>query len=281
MFNVIRMEFYRMFQSKSFYIASICLIFTIFFSTSMSAQEWNHTTFEERQALHELFLSNAETDQIAIAVSIPTDPDARVTVYDLFFANVKSKLIALVFACFTVIYTTADITSGYIKNIAGQLKNRRFLIYAKAISLFVYCAGSMLFLVVIHAVCNQLFFGYIEWGAWGEFLAYIGIQTLLHYAFMLFIMMLALVLKNNILATALSIGFCINMQIVFYGFIDKLVNKLGISSYHTREYTVLGNISRIGMQITHQTAMQAMMVTLVFLVLSVWIASTIFARRDI
>lgn len=281
MFNAIRMEIYRMFQSKSFYIALISLIFTIFFSTNMSAQEWNHTTLEERQALHELFLNNAETDQIAIAVSIPTEPDAHVTVYDLFFANVKSKLIALVFACFTVIYSTADITSGYIKNIAGQLKNRRFLIYAKALSLLIYCTGSMVLLVGIHAICNQLFFGYIEWGPWNAFLPYIGIQILLHYAFILFIMMLATVLKNNILTTALSIGFCINIQIIFYGFIDKLVNKIGMTAYHTREYTVLGNISRIGMQITQKTAIQAILVTLVFLIFSVWIASTVFNKRDI
>lgn len=281
MFNAIRMEIYRMFQSKSFYIALISLIFTIFFSTNMSAQEWNHTTLEERQALHELFLNHAETDQIAIAVSIPTEPDSHVTVYDLFFANVKSKLIALVFACFTVIYSTADITSGYIKNIAGQLKNRRFLIYAKALSLLIYCTGSMVLLVGIHAICNQLFFGYIEWGPWNAFLPYIGIQILLHYAFILFIMMLATVLKNNILTTALSIGFCINIQIIFYGFIDKLVNKIGMTTYHTREYTVLGNISRIGMQITQKTAIQAILVTLVFLIFSVWIASTVFNKRDI
>lgn len=281
MSNVIRMEFYRMFQSKSFYIALICLILTILFSTSMVAQEWNHTTPEERQELHELFLGNVEDEQIAIAVSIPTAPDAHITVYDLFFANVKSKLIALVFACFTIIHTTADITSGYVKNIAGQLKNRRFLIYAKAISLFVYCAGSMVFLVFLHAVCNQLFFGYMEWGPWKAFLIYVGIQTLLHYAFLLFVMMLALILNNNIVTTALSIGFCINIQIIFYGFIDKFVNRFGFSSFHTRNYTILGNISRIGMQISTQTVIQAMLVAFASMVLSIWIAGTVFAKRDL
>ena len=123
MLNVIRMEFYRMLKSKSFYIAGICLILTMLFSTNMSAEEWKKSTPEERQELHELFLREAQTESVAtISVTIPTEANARVTVYDLFFANIKSKLIALVFACFTVIYATADITSGYVKNIAGADK---------------------------------------------------------------------------------------------------------------------------------------------------------------
>lgn len=164
MLNVIRMEFYRMLKSKSFYIAGICLILTMLFSTNMSAEEWKKSTPEERQELHELFLREAKTESVAIAVTIPTEANARVTVYDLFFANIKSKLIALVFACFTVIYATADITSGYVKNIAGQIRNRKSLIYAKTLSLLVYCVGSMGFLIPIQAVCSQLFFGYVEWG---------------------------------------------------------------------------------------------------------------------
>lgn len=96
MLNVIRMEFYRMLKSKSFYIAGICLILTMLFSTNMSAEEWKKSTPEERQELHELFLREAKTESVAIAVTIPTEANARVTVYDLFFANIKSKLIALV-----------------------------------------------------------------------------------------------------------------------------------------------------------------------------------------
>ena len=281
MLNVIRMEFYRMLKSKSFYIAGICLILTMLFSTNMSAEEWKKSTPEERQELHELFLREAKTESVAIAVTIPTEANARVTVYDLFFANIKSKLIALVFACFTVIYATADITSGYVKNIAGQIRNRKSLIYAKTLSLLVYCVGSMGFLIPIQAVCSQLFFGYVKWGPWKDFLYYLGIQTLLHYAFILTMMMLAVILKNNILTTALSIGLCINFQLIFYGFLDKFVNRMGISGWHTREYTITGNISLIGMQISAETAGHAAVVAVVFLILAVWITGIVFDLRDI
>ena len=174
---------------------------------------WKKSTPEERQELHELFLREAKTESVAIAVTIPTEANARVTVYDLFFAKYKIKVDC---PCFCLLYCdlcNSGYYQQYVKNIAGQIRNRKSLIYAKTLSLLVYCVGSMGFLIPIQAVCIELFFGYVEWGPWKDFLYYLGIQTLLHYAFILTMMMLAVILKNNILATALSIGLCINFQV--------------------------------------------------------------------
>ena len=61
-----------------------------------------------------------------------------VSVFDLFYGNIKGKFLALFMVIFAVLYSTADMTSGFIKNIAGQVRDRRGLVFAKGVSLFVY-----------------------------------------------------------------------------------------------------------------------------------------------
>ena len=123
MLNMIRMEFFRMFKLKSLYIIWIIMAVVIGCTTYMSVEELDMMTQEEKQQMYE----EEQKSEVAfgLAVTTPTKPDAQVSVYDMFYANMKGKIIALFMVIFTVLYSTGDISSGYVKNIAGQVKNRR------------------------------------------------------------------------------------------------------------------------------------------------------------
>ena len=92
---------------------------------------------------------------------------------------------ALFLVIFTVLFSSADIGSGYIKNIGGQVRSRRNLIFSKASVLFVYTTVTMLLYFIIQIIAQQMYFGYLEWGNGSELLRYFGIQILLHYALVL------------------------------------------------------------------------------------------------
>ncbi len=65
----------------------------------------------------------AENINVGMMVTLPTEPGEKVTVYDIFFANSQGKFYALFFGDFCcVMFSTADIGSGYIKNIGGQVQ---------------------------------------------------------------------------------------------------------------------------------------------------------------
>ena len=100
---------------------------------------------------------------------------------------------------FTVLYATADITSGYVKNIAGQVRNRGNLILAKAVALFLYTVLTMLLFTGIQTFSNAIFYEKLVMGPGKEFFQYAVLQTLLHFALVMVIMCLAVVLRNNVI----------------------------------------------------------------------------------
>ena len=55
-------------------------------------------------------------------------------------------------------------TSGFVKNIAGQVRDRRRLVFAKGVSLFVYTVLTMLIFTGIQTVSNALFFDEFVFG---------------------------------------------------------------------------------------------------------------------
>ena len=115
---------------------------------------------------------------------------------------------------FAGIVSTADINSGYIKNIGGQVKNRGALIGSRAAALAVFTLITMAGVVLLQAVSNFIYFREVEWGNLNAFPAYFFTEAALHYALVLICMALAVILKNNVISMVISI--CITMNPVSY-----------------------------------------------------------------
>ena len=117
-------------------------------------------TMEEKQEMYEYATGQQKSDTVNLGmdVTVPTKPGDTVSVFDLFYGNIKGKFLALFMVIFAVLYSTADMTSGFIKNIAGQVRDRRGLVFAKGVSLFVYTVLTMLIFTGIQTISNALFF---------------------------------------------------------------------------------------------------------------------------
>lgn len=237
MLNMIRMELYRMFKTKSMYVIWLVLAVGILFTTGLSADEMKTYTMEEKQEMYEYATGQRESETVNLGmdVTVPTKPGDTVSVFDLFYGNIKGKFLALFMVIFAVLYSTADMTSGFVKNIAGQVRDRRRLVFAKGVSLFVYTVLTMLIFTGIQTVSNALFFDEFVFGPVKEFLQYAGIQTLLHFAFLMIVMCIAIVLRNNVISMMLSVCLCMNVLVIFYSFLDNLIAKAHIKNFHVLE----------------------------------------------
>ena len=118
MLNMIKMEVYRMFHTKSAYIIMLVMVFCVLFTNYMSFDEYNAETEAMKTAPVNAEVSYTdsqggenETPNLGLTVTLPTTPGERVTVYDLFFANVQGKFIALFIAIFTVIFSKLNSVS--------------------------------------------------------------------------------------------------------------------------------------------------------------------------
>ncbi|MGR5617586.1 ABC transporter permease [Mediterraneibacter gnavus] len=283
MLNMIRMELYRMFKTKSLYVIWLVLAAGILFTTGLSADEMKTYTMEEKQEMYEYATGQQKSDTVNLGmdVTVPTKPGDTVSVFDLFYGNIKGKFLVLFMVIFAVLYSTADMTSGFIKNIAGQVRDRRGLVFAKGVSLFVYTVLTMLIFTGIQTISNALFFDELVFGPVKEFLQYAGIQTLLHFALLIIVMCIAIVLRNNVISMMLSVCLCMNVLVIFYSFLDNLIAKAHIKNFHVLEYTVTGNISFLETNVTAKMAVTALAVSIAFVIVMIEVCSTVFKKRDI
>ena len=283
MLNMIRMELYRMFKTKSLYVIWLVLAAGILFTTGLSADEMKTYTMEEKQEMYEYATGQQKSDTVNLGmdVTVPTKPGDTVSVFDLFYGNIKGKFLALFMVIFAVLYSTADMTSGFIKNIAGQVRDRRGLVFAKGVSLFVYTVLTMLIFTGIQTISNALFFDELVFGPVKEFLQYAGIQTLLHFALLIIVMCIAIVLRNNVISMMPSVCLCMNVLVIFYSFLDNLIAKAHIKNFHVLEYTVTGNISFLETNVTAKMAVTALAVSIAFVIVMIEVCSTVFKKRDI
>ncbi len=283
MLNMIRMELYRMFKTKSVYVIWLVLAAGILFTTGLSADEMKTYTMEEKQEMYEYATGQQKSDTVNLGmdVTVPTKPGDTVSVFDLFYGNIKGKFLALFMVIFAVLYSTADMTSGFVKNIAGQVRDRRGLVFAKGVSLFVYTVLTMLIFTGIQTISNALFFDELVFGPVKEFLQYAGIQTLLHFTLLIIVMCIAIVLRNNVISMMLSVCLCMNVLVIFYSFLDNLIAKAHIKNFHVLEYTVTGNISFLETNVTAKMAVTALAVSIVFVIVMIEVCSTVFKKRDI
>ena len=224
---------------------------------------------------------NEGAQNLGMSINIPTKPGERATVYDMFYANVQGKAIALFLVIFAVLFATADIRNGYVKNIGGQVGNRVSLILSKATMIFVFTVLTFLIAFGVQAVSNRISFGYLEWGDFRRFGVYFGIEFILHFALALIVMALSIVIANNVFSMALAVALCMNLMTLLYGAIETVTKKVLGEGLNVLPYTVTGQISRIQMQITGTDAGKALLVAVIYGIVAVGIGSIVFKKRDI
>lgn len=175
-------------------------------------------------------------------VTTPTRPGEMVTVYDQVYANLHGKFVALFMVIFAVLFSASDMSSGYIKNIGGQMKNRGILILSKAFALFVYTVLAMLFYLIIQTAAQAVCFPEFQTGSLKNLAVYTATQLLLHYALLLICMAVTTITRSKVFSMTFAVLLCMNVTIIFYSTVDEVIAKLGIEDFNLIRYTVTGRM---------------------------------------
>ena len=220
-------------------------------------------------------------NMLGMSVELPTEPGKKVTVMDVFFSNAQGKFYALFLVIFAVMFATADIKSGYIKNIGGQVSQRGMLIVSRAVALALFTAITFAGIFVFQAVANMLAFKCVMWGNWKEIIPYFLTELTLHYAFVLICMAIAVIIKNNVISMTLSVCLTMNIMSIVYAFIDYVVNRKGFHNFSIYKYTVTGRMAMLPMNAGRDDVVGSMCVAAVFIIIMLSLSSYIFQKRDI
>ena len=275
MLNIIKMDLYRMLKTKSMYVIWIVLAAILLITTSLCKTDYELLTEKDAMKQEQVTEPTVDNINVGMMVTLPTEPGEKVTVYDIFFANSQGKLYALLLVIFTVLFSTADISSGYIKNIGGQVRNRGTLILA--VFTVLTMAGAFLF----QAAANGIFFGELEWGNTKAILSYFVTELTLHYALVLICMAIAIILKNNVISMVIAVCLSMNVMNIVYGVINSAIQKIGIQNFQIYKYTITGKLSLLPMNPSGNECLAAFGVAIVFIVMMISVSSVVFQKRDI
>lgn len=281
MLNIIKMDLYRMFKTKSMYVIWIVLAAILLITTSLCKTDYELLTEKDAMKQEQVTEPTVDNINVGMMVTLPTEPGEKVTVYDIFFANSQGKLYALLLVIFTVLFSTADISSGYIKNIGGQVRNRGTLISSRAIALAVFTVLTMAGAFLFQAAANGIFFGELEWGNTKAILSYFVAELALHYALVLICMAIAIILKNNVISMVIAVCLSMNVMTIVYGMINSAIQKIGIQNFQIYKYTITGKLSLLPMNPSGNECLAAFGVAMVFIVIMISVSSVVFQKRDI
>lgn len=263
-----------MIKTRSCYVILIVMLFVTILTTWLLTLDAVYETEAYEQEVE-------ESVNFGMSISVDDASWQDITVFAVAYANAQAKLLALFLVIFAVIFSTADITSGYIKNIGGQVACRWKLMISRAFTMLVYTIGFTAIYVLCQAVCNRIFFGCLEWGDGREFLIYLGLATLLNFALEMICMAVAIVLRNNVFSMIFSIFLCMDLMSIIYNGIDRLLAKAGVADFHLVEYTVTGKLALLSMNPTGPECMGVVAVGLAFTAAAIFLSSVFFEKRDI
>ena len=281
MLNIIKMDLYRMLKTKSMYVIWIVLAAILLITTSLCKTDYELLTEKDAMKQEQVTEPTVDNINVGMMVTLPTEPGEKVTVYDIFFANSQGKLYALLLVIFTVLFSTADISSGYIKNIGGQVGNRGSLIFSRSIALSVFSVLTMTGAFLFQAAANGIVFGELEWGNTKAILSYFVTELALHYALVLICMAIAIILKNNVISMVIAVCLSMNVMTIVYGVINSAIQKIGIQNFQIYKYTITGKLSLLPMDPSGNECLAAFGVAIVFIVMMISVSSVVFQKRDI
>ena len=281
MLNMIKMDLYRMFRTKSMYVIWIVLAVSVLFTTFLCKTDYDLLSKEDTVRQEQFAEPTAENINVGMMVTLPTEPGEKVTVYDIFFANSQGKFYALFLVIFAVMFSTADIRSGYIKNIGGQVQKRGTLIFSRAIALAVFTVLTMAGAFLLQGAANYIVFKELTWGSSKAVLSYFLTELALHYALVLICMAIAIILKNNVISMVIAICLTMNIMSIVYGLINSAVRKMGIQNFQIYKYTITGKLSLLPMNPSGNECLAAFGVAIVFAVIMIAASSAVFQKRDI
>lgn len=283
MFNVLKMDLYRMAKSNATWIillASMLMMFVSIFMTSQDIDYYNSNPI----ALENLQENGGEINWgIYIGSVNPKWCNGNeISLMDLVAVNIKSKLLLMFLVVFITYFVGSEGRNGFIKNIAGQVRNRSSLILGKFIAIGIFTIVMIVAAVFSTMLGSLIFLGYVNFVGIKQGLIFLVVQILLHIGYGMFILLLFNVTRSSI-ATMLS-GILIAAGILQV--VDAILFSIfkgldSIEGFSVMKYLTSGNVGVLSINSSNAVYTQTGMIAVCAIVLMTVLSSIIIQRRDL
>lgn len=298
MFNAVRMDIYRLIHTKSAYVILVIAMALAIAMSGMTALVRSMATESIVETTDDVTMVSESDSEIAdeydtASVESSNGPTATVglemdesdmsdevpTIADMVESDIAGLDLALLLAIFTVLFSTADLNSGYIKSVGGQVKCRGVLLFSKMIALSVFTLVAMALDVIVQCIATPLFLHGAEFGDAADLFKMLGSQYVVTLLFVYFVM--AIIIKNNVISMIIAVCMCTGIFTLIFSGINILIEKIGVKNFDINDYLIVNQISKLDLSASAKTLGGAFAVAAVWAVVSLIAVYGVFKRRDI
>lgn len=296
MFNAIRMDVYRLFKTKSTYIILVIMIALSVMGTGLMSVMTEMTGAEGQQVQTEQMSDNADyagdddqlyedtegaQSQFSVSVS-ESDPDENDnSVLSFAMSDISGLQAGLFIIIFTVLFSMADINSGFIKSIGGQVKGRGVLIVSKMVAIAIFTAIVIIADFLTQLIAVNIFFDDAVVGSASEIVRLLSSQFVLNFALAVFMMAIAMIIKNNVVSMIIGVCMCSGIfELIFMG-INYLMDKIGFDDFDINNILITGKIQNVTIGADAADIGYALLTAAIYIAVSVFAVYNVFKHRDI
>lgn len=296
MFNAIRMDVYRLFKTKSTYIILVIMIALSVMGTGLMSVMTEMTEAKGQQVQTEQMSDNADyagdddqlyedtegaQSQVSVGVS-EIDPDENDnSVLSFAMSDISGLQAGLFIIIFTVLFSMADINSGFIKSIGGQVKGRGVLIVSKMVAIAIFTAIVIIADFLTQLIAVNIFFDDAAVGSASEIVRLLSSQFVLNFALAVLMMAIAMIIKNNVVSMIIGVCMCTGIfELIFMG-INYLMDKIGFNDFDINNILITGKIQNVTIGADASDIGYALLTAAIYIAVSVFAVYNVFKHRDI
>lgn len=269
MLNLIKMDLYRLFKTKSLKTGVIISAMISFVTIAIIA-----------------FLSNlvpqlSPDSQVTMTEMMPfVNWRNSVSFYDIILTatNVLSLMVSAVLAS---IFINEEQINGYIKNIAGQVKNKGMMIVAKFVALAVMTLFVLIAYTAGATVSGFVFFNNaITYEGLTQFLAVFGTKYVIYLSVNAIILFLCNLTKSKTLAVAVGVIFGSGASIIVYNIISTFIGIVLKLEVPVASYVPDGLVFGLTMTAPSAEIIKAIAVAVAYIVVFIVASMVVMKKRD-
>lgn len=280
MFNLIKMNLYRVFHQKAFYIVPVSMAmvscFLVYITWLTPRLERQAAEMTEQSEFQAGFVVGSTADE-----SFPLTEDFDLTVFiDLLF---DSGMLALLISIGASIITNAERKHGFIKNIAGQIPSRGMLALAKLPGMLIESFLILVFAVLGAALSGKIFYASFTFGNFSALVGALAVQLLLAFALSALIQMICTLAGNAASGIITGIIFSGGFMSLVYMLIDKVLWRYFHvpESFDITRYTLSGHLMSVTSGSDTKALVFALIIGAVYLAACSAGAYMIIKKKDI
>ena len=269
MLNLIKMDLYRLFKTKSLKTGLIISAMISFVTIAIIA-----------------FLSNlvpqlSADSQVTMTEMMPfVNWRNSVSFYDIILTatNVLSLMVSAVLAS---IFINEEQINGYIKNIAGQVKNKGMMIVAKFVALAVMTLFVLIAYTAGATVSGFVFFNkVITYEGLTQFLAVFGTKYVIYLSVNAIILFLCTLTKSKTLSVAVGVIFGSGASIIVYNIISTFIGIVLKLEVPVASYVPDGLVFGLTMTAPSAEIIKAIAVAVAYIVVFIVASMVVMKKRD-